>query len=222
MSHETPTIAANQRQQVGTRYARRLRQAGRIPAVIYGHGKDPMAIEMDEKETLTQLHMGSHVINIDVDGGSVETCLVKDLQFGYLGDNVIHLDLTRVNLDEEVTVNVQLNFSGSPEASKKPGNILVFDMNELEVRCKVRDIPEEIKVDLGNMLESYNVGELTLPDGVEALTEPETSVARIQFVQEEDLDQEAAEIEGDSSPEVIGESDAKADGDGGGEESSSD
>ena len=222
MAQDTPTITAEPRERVGSRYSQRLRQNGRLPAVIYGHQTDPLAVSVGQEETLHHLHQGALVMNVDIDGVGTETCLVKDLQFGYLGDNVIHLDLARVNLDEEVTVNVQLNFSGTPEASKKPGNILVFDMNELEVRCKVRDIPEEIKVDLGNMLESYNVGELTLPDGVEALTEPETSVARIQFVQEEDLDQEAAEVEGDSSPEVIGESDAKADGDGGGEESSSD
>ena len=58
-------------------------------------------MSVNEKEILTHLHHGAHVFNVEIEGSNAETCLVKDLQFGYLGDNVIHVDLTRVNLDEE-------------------------------------------------------------------------------------------------------------------------
>ena len=104
MAHETPTINATTRDQLGTRYSKRLRKTGRLPGVIYGHKANPVAISVDEKETLTVLKKGAHVINVAIDGKQPETCLIKDLQFGYLGDNVIHVDFARVDLNEEVAV----------------------------------------------------------------------------------------------------------------------
>ena len=94
--HDTPTISATSRERTGTRYSQRLRKQGRLPAVIYGHKKTPISVSVDEKEILTLLHSGAHVLEVKVEGGSKETCLVKDLQFGYLGDNVIHVDFARV------------------------------------------------------------------------------------------------------------------------------
>ena len=125
MSNESPTIQAMQRDRVGTRYSRRLRQEGKLPAVIYGHGSDPMSIVVNSKETLALLHHGAHVLNIAVEGGDTETCLVKDLQFGYLGDDVIHVDFARVNLDETVQVLVRLELVGEVEADIEQRKISV-------------------------------------------------------------------------------------------------
>ncbi len=112
MKHETPKIEAERREKVGSVYAQRLRKAGRLPAVIYGHKQDPVAVSVDEKEILAHLNHGTHVLDIAVKGAGSETVLVKDLQFGYLGDNVMHVDFARVDLEEEVTVLVTLLFSG--------------------------------------------------------------------------------------------------------------
>jgi large subunit ribosomal protein L25 len=202
--HETPTLSAQTRERLGSRYSQRLRKEGRLPAVIYGHKSNPVAVSLDEKETLTILKHGTHVINIKMGEGPAETCLVKDLQFGYLGDNVIHVDLARVDLDEEVEVNVHLHYIGTPESAKKPGAILTYDITELEVRCKVRDIPEEIRVDLSLMGEIFLVKELKLPPGVKPLLSPESAVARIGFVAEE-VTAEAAEATATvaAQPEVL-------------------
>lgn len=205
MSHETPTVNASPRERLGSRYAQRLRRDGRLPAVIYGHKSDPVAVHMDEKETLSLLRHGIHVMNVQIEGGPVETCLVKDLQFGYLGDNVIHLDLARVDLDEEVDVSVHIRYVGTPEAARKPGTIVHYDITELPVRCRVRDIPDEIKVDISAMIESLAVNEITLPDNVHTSLDPETTLTRIETVLETDEDGEAAAIEGGSQPEVITE-----------------
>ena len=98
MTHDTPTLTALPRHRTGSRYARRLRQSGQLPAVIYGHKSDPLPVSIDEKDMLTLLHHGTHVMKLNVEGGGEETCLIKDLQFGYLGDNVIHVDFARVAL----------------------------------------------------------------------------------------------------------------------------
>lgn len=203
--HETPTLSAQTRDRLGSRYSQRLRKAGRLPAVIYGHKSNPLAVSLDEKETLTILKHGAHVINIRMGDGPAETCLVKDLQFGYLGDNVIHVDLARVDLDEEVDVNVHIHFVGAPESAKKPGAILTYDFTELEVRCKVRDIPEEIRVDLSNMTELFQVKDIKLPEGILCPLSPDAVVARIGFVAEEAEGEAAAADAGatPAQPEVL-------------------
>jgi large subunit ribosomal protein L25 len=129
---------------------------------------------------------------------------VKDLQFGYLGDNVIHMDLARVNLDEVVTVKVHLSFVGQPEAAKKPGAIIVYDMPDIELSCKVRDIPEEIKTDLSQLAgEALTVGMLKLPAGVTPVAGKEETILRIQIMKEEAAAGEAAAPAAGAAPEVL-------------------
>ncbi|MFM7260503.1 MAG: 50S ribosomal protein L25, partial [bacterium] len=127
MAKEVPTIEATHRDRLGSRYSKRLRAAGRLPAVIYGHGSEPLSVHVDEKITVGALKRGLHVMNLTI-AGKTETCLVKDLQFGFLGDDVIHMDLARVNLDEVVTVTVSLVFYGAPEAAKKSGTVVVHEL----------------------------------------------------------------------------------------------
>ena len=194
MSHETPTLAAERRERHGSHYAQRLRKAGRLPAVVYGHGSDPVSISVPEKEALAHLHGGTHVFNVEIDGAG-ETCLVKDLQFGYLGDNVIHIDFSRVNLDEKVRVNMTLDFHGTPAAAKKGGTIVVHDLAELEIECAVRDMPESLRIDLDAFDEIVHVSDLPLPDGVTAITPAETLVLHVQTPKSGDDTTEGGEDE---------------------------
>lgn len=211
MKHETPTLSATTRERVGSRYAQRLRKTGKLPGVIYGHKANPVSIVVDEKETLTVLKHGAHVVNIAVEGSKPETCLIKDLQYGYLGDNVIHVDFARVDLNEEVEVNVHLKFVGVPESAKKPGSILTHPMTELEVICRVMDIPGEIKIDLSKMDEVFTVGEIQLPPNVRTKVSTHQIVAQVTFVAEEVVaTAEAAEVgAAGAEPEVITEKKAE-------------
>ena len=205
---DTPTISATSRERTGTRYSQRLRKQGRLPAVIYGHKKTPLSVSIDEKEILILLNSGAHVLEVKVEGGSKETCLVKDLQFGYLGDNVIHVDFARVDLDEEVTVNVHLNFVGVPESAKKTEAILTHDITELEIICKVNAIPEEIRVDLTAMGEDtlFTIGQIELPAGLKATADSESPVCHISFVHQEEAEGEEVEVDSSAAePEVITE-----------------
>ena len=206
MAHDVPTLDATRRDRLGSRYTKRLRASGRLPAVIYGHGAAPASVSLDERETLAALRHGSHVLNVRLDGAA-ETCLIKDLQFGYLGDNVIHLDLARVNLDEVVTVKVSLHFTGAPEAAKKAGNIVTHDLQELVISCKVRDIPEDVRIDLSMSMKGdvLTVGELKLPAGVTAATNADAIVCRVTQVAEEEATGEAAAPAEGAAPEVTGE-----------------
>lgn len=208
MAHETPTITATPRERTGSRFAKRLRDQGRLPAIIYGHKAEPVAVSVDEKEVIHHLNHGSHVFNVSIDGAKTETCLVKDLQFGYLGDNVIHMDLARVDLDEEVTVNVHIHYVGKPKAADEPGAVVSHPLSELEVVCKVNAIPDEVKVDLAKMDGTVmTVGEIDLPAGVRTEVDPARTIATVTFVAEVEAvgeEAEVVEVEG-AEPEVITE-----------------
>jgi large subunit ribosomal protein L25 len=212
MTHETPSIQAVPRERTGSRYAQRLRKAGRLPAVIYGHQTQPVAVSVDELEIINLIRHGAHAMNIDIEGGATETCLVKDLQYGFLGDNVIHVDFTRVDFDEEVAVNVHIAYVGTPHEAQKADAILQHDITELPVRCAVKAIPEDIKVDLSKMEGTQlTAGEIPLPDGVALGVDPSTLVTSVSFVRAHVEVGEEAEVETDTAePEVITE--AKAEG----------
>ena len=203
MATEIPTLKATNREQLGSRYAKRLRTAGKLPAVLYGHGTAPMSLTLDAKETIHSLKHGAHVVKLAIEGGATENCLVKDLQFGWMGDDVIHLDLARVDLDEVVTVKVRLQFIGQPESAKKPGAVLTHDVTELEIKCKVRDIPGDIRVDLaGVKTDVYTVSEFKLPAGLTAVTDPHAALSRVVIVAEE-AEGEAAAPGAAAEPEVL-------------------
>ena len=98
---------------------------------------------------------------------------------------MIHLDLTRVNLDERVKILVHLDLHGELKTANDPGAIVMHDYAEIEVECAVRDIPESIRVDLEEYESSINVGELKLPEGMVAITPADTNIIHVQIAAEE-------------------------------------
>ena len=204
MGTETPTITVEVREKTGSRYAQRLRKSGRLPAVIYGKGEAPVHVSVDERMILDVLHGGSHVLNVNVEGKTQDKCLVRDLQFGWLGDNLIHLDLTRVDLDEVVTVNVSVNLTGNPKIAAAAGAVLEVVRREIEVTCKVVDIPGEIKYDITDMEDAVTIGDLPIPDGVTAVLDPDKHICHVTMVAQEEAEGEETEVTGEGEePEVI-------------------
>jgi large subunit ribosomal protein L25 len=139
---------------------------------------------------------------------------------------VIHVDFARVDLEEEVNVHVHLNFVGEPHAAARGGAILNHDLTDLEVVCRVNEIPEDIKVDLTVMGEGLmlTVGDIELPPGIRTNHSPDTPVAHISFVkrEEEVAVGEEAEVPTEASePEVITEAKAAEVGEGSETEGSS-
>ncbi len=205
MGHDTPTIEVATRERTGTRYAKRLRDAGRLPAVIYGRGDAPSHVSVDALEAIDHLRHGVHVMEVCVDGGQKETCLVKELQFGHLGDDLVHIDFARVDLDQIVTVNVPVNLFGTAKGTKEDGAMLVVVRSEIEVRCKVSAIPSEIKADISELTEALTIGDLDLPDGVEPILDLEKHIAHIAYkaAEEAEGDAEAADVDADGSEPVV-------------------
>ena len=123
-----------------------MRGQGKLPAIVYGHKKEPVSIVLDAREFLDSLHHGNRIFDVDL-AGAKDTLLVKDLQYDYLGDTVIHADLMRVNLSERVKVQVMIKLNGTA-AGTHMGGIVEEIMNSIEVECAVSDIPEFLPVDI--------------------------------------------------------------------------
>ena len=205
MAHETIKLTADLRETTGTRTARRLRAAGRVPAVIYGHKEAVVPVSLPMKETVTHINDGTHLFELTF-GGTNQNVLLKDVQFDHLGKEIIHIDLTRVSLDERVNVVVPIEIKGTPVGEEKDG-VLTQVLTEIEVECLVTQIPESVIVDVTplDVDDTFTVGDLKLPEGVIAQQEPDIVIASVSIVQEIEEDVESTSAE----PEVIG---AKVDG----------
>ncbi|MEM9418475.1 MAG: 50S ribosomal protein L25 [Planctomycetota bacterium] len=207
MSHETPTLEAQTRTKLGSRYSIRLREQGQLPAVIYGHKQDPLHVSVDARALHDVLVSGAHVIEIQVDG-KAEPCLIKDVQYDYLDTTPVHVDLTRVDLNEEVELELEVVFKGEPAALNEAGAMLSTPHTAVTVSCKANAIPDELVCDISELglEDSIHAEDLKLPAGVTLSMEANILLAQI-VIQQAVADTDDAEA-GDGEPEVIG---AKAD-----------
>lgn len=161
------TLKVQRRERTGTRYSKRSREVGMLPCVLYGQGKDPAHLLLSHKEAIRFFESGERVFEIELESeGSTQTVLLKDLQFGHLGNNVVHCDLMRVELADEITANVHVRMTG--DAKLGAGDILVQKINELPVKCTVASLPDEITVSVEGITGGSVVtaSQVELPDGV--------------------------------------------------------
>ena len=197
-------LKANSRTESGTRVARKLRASGMVPAIIYGHGEENLSIALNQHDLDVALHHGDRLMEIDLEGTS-HNVLIKDVQYDTFGIEILHADLTRVNLDERVEVTVSIVLRGTPKGASDEG-VLQQSASDVSIECVVTAIPDEIRVsviELG-VGDSLTAADLELPEGATLLTEPDTQICSVHVVAEA---AEAAEEEGEETvqPEVIGE-----------------
>lgn len=206
MHENAPILKAERRERMGSRYSRRLRDAGQLPAVVYGHGQEPAHVAVNAKETIKAIHEGERVFKLDLDGAT-DIVLLRDVQFNYLGDEIIHADLSRVSLDEVTHAHVRIKLVGDAKGLKNAGTALVHPNDEVTVECKLRDLPDQIEVSIADLDsgESLTAGQIDLPAGVKLLSDAETVLATITGATKAAPSAEEAEVGGDGSPEVIGE-----------------
>jgi large subunit ribosomal protein L25 len=198
------TLKAAARSRTGTRYARREREAGRIPAIIYGHGKEPEAVCLSAHDVEGELAHGTRVLHLDVDGREGQY-LIKEVQYDYRGTVPVHLDLMRVDLDERVTVSVEVELRGTPKGVTD-GGVLDQLLTEVEVECVVTQIPDTFRpvvtgLEVG---QSLTVADLDVPPGVTIKRNLEDKVATVRMLVAEPEPEQVVAEEEETQPEVIG------------------
>jgi large subunit ribosomal protein L25 len=206
---EKVVIPAEKRSVVG-KQVKALRREGKLPAIIYGHGIDPMSIVLDAHEASRTLARASSstLVTIELDGKQYTT-LVREKQLDFIRNSLIHVDFLAVSMTEKLTASVAVRIEGEAPAVREFGAILVTGLTELEVECLASDLPEGFTVDVSGLVEISDgiyVKDVTAPPNVEILSDPEEMivVATAAAIEEEEAEEELLEGEEDEEPEVIG------------------
>ena len=211
-------LIADIREDQGKGASRRLRHAGKVPAIIYGAGRAPRALSFDHNKVIKQLEnesFYSSILNIKV-GEKSQAAIVKDIQRHPSKPRIMHIDLQRIVEDVKIKMNVPIHFLNAEESEgvKTGGGSVSQLVNDVEVVCLPKDLPEYFEVDILTLGldEMLHLSDLTLPDGVEIpqlAQGPEQDQAMVSIhiikvaVIEEEVEEGAAEegIEGEEGAE---------------------
>jgi large subunit ribosomal protein L25 len=169
-------ISAERREQFGKGAARKLRAAGRIPAVIYGHGTDPVHISLPGHEVSLIVRRANAVLDLDL-GGSTQLALVKDVQKDPVKQVIEHVDLVVVQSGETVEVEVPVHVEGEPA----PGTFVTLDASTLLLDVEATHIPERVVVDVEDLPDGTHItaADVKLPQGAKLASDPELLVLAI-------------------------------------------
>jgi len=170
--------------------ARRVRVAGKIPAVIYGSGQDAVAIEVDPKQISRILYSETGhntIFDVEVEGHPAAKAMVVDWQREPIKDQLIHIDLKRIALDKVLRVSVRVKLLGIPVGVKAEGGILDQVLREVEIECLPGDIPTHIDLDVSNlaMYQAVRVSDLPHSGKVKYLNAEDATVAHVISIREE-------------------------------------
>ena len=201
---KTLLLKAEVREQTGSKTVRKVREQGRIPAIVYGHKKEPAAISLDAHSFVEGLHHGHRLMDVQI-GKKKEKTIVKEIQYDHLGKNIIHVDLMRVNVTEIVKVMIPIELKGTAAGTHESG-IIEEHVDRLEIECKVIDIPEMIVVSVKDVHvgDALHAGDIELPDGITLSSSPEMLLVTCHLVAAAKTTEQLEE-ETPVAPEVIGE-----------------
>jgi large subunit ribosomal protein L25 len=206
MANDTTTLAVTPRDREGSRANRRLRRTGRIPAVIYGGGEDPVHFSIDARELRVALQAAGAVIELSLDGKTTNA-VVKDVQRHPVRNETLHVDFVRVRMDVAIQTTVLVELTGTEEAGDSD-TVLEQQTREVTVEALPGDIPESIVHDASTMEvgQTLHVSDLKAPDGVTIVDDPETVVASLTLPRLEVETPDEVETE----TEVVGEGEGEA------------
>jgi large subunit ribosomal protein L25 len=217
-------LVVHHRDVTGTRAAKRLRRAGLIPGVLYGHGKDATLIAVEPhalREALLS-EAGTHaVLDVTFEGQKRgHKAIVKELELDRVKHTVIHLDLQEIRLDETIETTVSVHFEGESKGVKM-GGVLDEATREVAVKGIVTEIPEHLVIDISDLglNETARVADLIVPEGLEVLDDPEEVLCSVllprkaEVVEEVEGEEVAAPAEAEAEPEIVGKGEKEEAGD---------
>lgn len=174
------SLNASVRTETGKGAARKIRQNGNIPAVIYGHSREPQSLMMNARETdrlLQRITPGATVIELNIDGKVART-LIREIQRHPFKRSIVHIDFQELVAGETVTVRCPIVYVGTPEGVRLEGGILDQILHELTIEADPSNIPNHIDVDVSGVRlgKSLHVSDLTMPEGIKVLDDPGSTV----------------------------------------------
>ena len=198
---EVATLSVELREAQGKRFNRRLRAAGKIPAILYGHKEKCVSLSISVGMLDTAIRHGSRFVQLT--GAVREKALIKECQWDTWGKNVLHVDLTRVGEHEKIRVTVALELRGEAPGTKD-GGAVKHQLHEIELECEASSVPEKLEVNINHLElgKAIHVADLVLPAGSTALSDTGLLVVSC-FEAVETTEEEGTQADG-AEPEVIG------------------
>ncbi|MDD5477524.1 MAG: 50S ribosomal protein L25 [Candidatus Omnitrophica bacterium] len=210
---EEIVLEAELREGKGRANTKDLRESGYLPAVIYSRAKDALSIKISRGALLKlvhQYHLENTIINLKIKDDKKakgRSCLVKEIQYGPVSEDIIHVDFNEISLTEAIKVNVPVETKGEPVGVKQEGGSLEHLLWEIEIECLPTSIPKNIEVDISALKlgEAIHVKDLVFAAGIKPLSDPAAIVLHIIAPMKEEAPAEAVEGEAKEEPEVIKE-----------------
>jgi large subunit ribosomal protein L25 len=200
------TIAAQLRDSRGKNEARRLRVKGSMPAIIYGTGKDPVAVAVNPKEVDKILHSSTGhntIFDMAVDANPAEPVMVVDWQHHPIKGNLLHVDLLRIDLNKAISVKVPVHLKGESKGVKVQGGLLEVVSRDVEIEVLPNEIPEYFEVDVTELMmnQAVRAGELKMAGSARLLSTADTVIVHVTPPKGEET--AAAATPGATEPEVV-------------------
>ena len=198
---EIVLLPTEMREGRGTRTSEKLRKLGKVPAVVYGHKEKTISVSVGHDVLLSAVRHGARIVDVQLDG-KVEKAQIMELQWDYLGKDVLHVDFKRVSADERIQITVPVELKGIAPGIAA-GGIIDQALHTLRIECPVLAVPDTIKVNVSELQidSAIHVRDLKLPEGVKVLDEGDAIVVQIKAAV---ADAEGGEgAEGTAEPEII-------------------
>jgi large subunit ribosomal protein L25 len=205
------TVSAEPRESRGKNEARRLRVKGLAPAVLYGSDRAAVAVSVNPKDVNKILHSNTGhntIFNLSVQGGEDTPVMIVDWQSDPVKDNLLHVDLKRIDLTKRNAFKVRVNTTGEPKGVKLQGGLLEVITREIEIECLPDEIPELYTVDVSELMIGQNLraGDVALGGSIKLVSAPEQVIAHVVALKAEVVETPAAEgavAATPAEPEVI-------------------
>ena len=196
-------LNVEKRNETGTARMRRLRNAGGIPAVLYGHGQENINLVLNGKELMSVMRHSGHIVQLQ--GALDESALIKDVLWDNVTQQVLHVDLNRVDATELIEIALTVDLKG-PAKGITQGGVLNQIMHDVEIRCPANRIPEKLELKIFDLEvgHSMRAKEIPLPEGATLVTSPEAIIVQCTIIVVEEVEPVAPAATAGIEPEVIG------------------
>lgn len=218
----TPSLTAERRDGKGKGTARRLRMDGKVPAVIYGRGRDPQSLSIelsDLEKTIAGHSAGSTIIQLAIDGDKVKT-VIREIQRHPVRRAIQHVDFYEIHEGEKITLDVPIHLEGSPDGVRNGGGVLDQVLREVRIEVLPRNIPERVAADVTDLglAQSLRVSDISIENAT-ILTDPGSTVCTVipPRGEEEPVAEAIEEAEEGAEPELIRKPKAEGEEEGEGE-----
>jgi large subunit ribosomal protein L25 len=200
-------VTAEARASRGKNEARRVRVSGRIPAVIYGAFKDPVAVSVNPKDILKIIRSKTghnSIFDVEVSGTEKTPVIVADEQYHPVKGTLMHIDLKRIDLTRKLRVSIPVHAKGDAKGIKQQGGVLDLVTKQIEIECIPDDIPDAFIVDVTELLigNAIRVSQLPVKEGIRILTSPEVVIAHVVGIREEVVAAPEVAVAAPVEPEV--------------------